>query len=110
MSDKELKKLKALLEKDKKGIEKRLKKLKIVDFGDDIDSGEEEADETEEKVTNVAVSSILTNRLRGIDSALDKMEAGKYGVCENCGKNISAKLLEIDPESKLCQACKIKNG
>ena len=47
-------------------------------------------------------------RLADIDSALKKIKNGKYGVCEKCKKEISLKLLKIDPESRMCQECKKK--
>lgn len=110
MSKKDLKKLQSLLTKDKKKLEKRVAKLKHVDFGDDIDSGEEEADEVEEMVTNKALLILFEKRLKGINDALVKISKGTYGICEECGKEISVKLLRVDPESKLCQNCKIKHG
>jgi len=110
MTDKELKKLTSLLKRNKKDLEKNLSKLKRVSFGDDIDSNEEESDEVEEQVTNRALKNIFEGRLKGIDEALAKAKAGTYGVCENCGNKISPKLLHVDPESKLCQTCKLNNG
>lgn len=110
MSKKDLKKLQSLLTKDKKELEKKVAKLKRVDFGDDIDSGEEEADEVEEMVTNKALLILFEKRLKGVSEALAKIDKGTYGICEECGKEISVKLLKVDPESKLCQNCKIKHG
>ncbi|MBI2894126.1 MAG: TraR/DksA C4-type zinc finger protein [Deltaproteobacteria bacterium] len=56
----------------------------------------------------------FTFRLRGrektflskIDKALAKIEDGSFGVCENCGEEISAKRLEARPETTLCIRCK----
>jgi len=110
MSKKDLKRLQSLLLKERKGLEKRLGKLGQVDFGDDIDHGEEEADEVEEMATNKALTNIFEGRLSGINEALAKISAGTYGLCENCGKDIAVRLLKVDPESKLCQACKIEHG
>ena len=110
MNDKDLKKLHSFLLKEQRKLEKNIKKLGYVSFGKDVDSGDEEADETEEKATNIAISDILEKRLKGIVGALAKIDAGTYGFCEKCGGEISARLLQIDPESKLCQGCKIKHG
>ena len=110
MSKEDLDKLQSLLVKDKKELEEKVAKLKHVDFGDDIDSGEEEADEVEEMVINKALLILFEKRLEGIGDALTKIEAGTYGICEDCGKEISIKLLKVDPESKLCQNCKLKHG
>lgn len=110
MSKRDLKRLQSLLLKERKGLKKKLGKLEKVDFGDDVDHGEEEADEAEEMVIDRALTVLFEKRLNGVNVALAKISAGTYGICENCGKDISVKLLKVDPESKLCQACKIENG
>jgi DnaK suppressor protein len=48
------------------------------------------------------------NMLREIDSALEKLKQGNYGICEACGKNIGVKRLEIVPSARLCIKCKCK--
>jgi DnaK suppressor protein len=41
-----------------------------------------------------------------IDNALNKIEKGKYGVCECCGDNISKQRLMVIPFASLCIKCK----
>jgi RNA polymerase-binding transcription factor DksA len=41
-----------------------------------------------------------------VDAALARIEAGKYGICANCGKKIAQARLEARPESILCIDCK----
>ena len=56
----------------------------------------------------------FTFRLRGrekmflnkIDKALARIEEGSFGVCEECGEDISVKRLEARPETTLCIRCK----
>ena len=56
----------------------------------------------------------FTFRLRGrekvfldkIGKALEKIEAGNFGVCDYCGERISVKRLEARPETTLCIRCK----
>ena len=110
MTDQDQEKLKTLLLKTKKGLEEKLEKLTKVDFGDDIDSGEQESDEAEEIAANIPLLNTFRDRLADIDKALEKIEASTYGICESCGNEISMDLLEIDPESRLCKICKAKNG
>lgn len=110
MTNEELNKFKSLLEKTKTDLEAKLSDLTKTDFGDDIDSLEEESDETEEMATNISLTETFRERLVNIDAALEKIKNGKYGICENCGEEISKELLEVDPESKLCKNCKAKNG
>jgi DnaK suppressor protein len=46
--------------------------------------------------------------LGNVESALLKIEKGEYGICENCGKEISPSILEISAESRFCQECNLK--
>ena len=56
----------------------------------------------------------FTFRLRGrekaflekIQTALQKIEDGTFGVCDECGGPISNKRLEARPETTLCIRCK----
>lgn len=44
--------------------------------------------------------------LEKIDRALQKIEAGEFGICEECSEEISVKRLEARPETSLCIRCK----
>lgn len=46
------------------------------------------------------------NRLKLIDSALTRIEQGKYGLCMKCGKRIPQERLEAIPYALLCIECK----
>lgn len=56
----------------------------------------------------------FTFRLRGreknlldkIQKALDRIEDGTFGICEECDEPISTKRLEARPETTLCIRCK----
>ncbi len=88
-------------------LEGRVKNLqKVPDFGDDVDSGDEESEETEGFGTQLSIAQNYKEKLANVDTALDKMEKHKYGVCEKCGKQISLDVLEAVPESRLCKECK----
>ena len=50
-----------------------------------------------------------THRLRLIDSALMRIEQGKYGLCMKCGKPIPQERLEAMPYALLCINCKSKD-
>ncbi len=52
------------------------------------------------------VASVKRRRLEEIDSALSRVEAGTFGVCESCGKSIPLKRLERMPGASLCVECK----
>jgi DnaK suppressor protein len=50
----------------------------------------------------------LFERLREIDGALDRVGAGTYGLCVECGDEISVKRLELNPATRLCVACQAR--
>lgn len=43
-----------------------------------------------------------------LDRALEMIEAGTYGYCQECGDPIAKARLEAVPTAKLCVACKSK--
>ena len=43
-----------------------------------------------------------------INDGLDRIEAGTYGICEECGENISDERLKARPVTTLCIDCKKK--
>lgn len=61
---------------------------------------ESENDEVLEKVGNLAIAEI-----QKIRSALRKIDAGTYGVCESCDKKIAGKRLEALPYATTCIDC-----
>ena len=101
--------IKAQLTKIQVELEAELKKLnEPVNMGDDIDSFDEEADEATEFSANMGMVQALKRRYHSVQEALAKIEVGTYGACEACGKPIEAEVLEVNPESALCKADKLK--
>ena len=47
----------------------------------------------------------LIKKIRG---ALDRIENGTYGICEECGENISIRRLKARPVTTQCIDCKTK--
>ncbi|HZJ83216.1 MAG TPA: TraR/DksA C4-type zinc finger protein, partial [Clostridia bacterium] len=47
----------------------------------------------------------LKNTIEEIDQALEGIEDGKYGYCDNCHKEISIERLEAIPYAKSCLEC-----
>ena len=54
-------------------------------------------------------SILLCNRDRGklelIDEALERLEEGTYGICEECGSKIAEGRLKVMPFARYCIAC-----
>lgn len=47
-----------------------------------------------------------TEELREIGRALDKLDEGRYGVCESCGIDISIERLHAMPYTRICIHCR----
>jgi DnaK suppressor protein len=47
----------------------------------------------------------LISKIKG---ALDRLDNGTYGICEECGEDISVERLEARPVTTLCIDCKKK--
>ncbi|MFC7725313.1 TraR/DksA family transcriptional regulator [Nocardioides sp. GCM10028917] len=45
-----------------------------------------------------------------VDAALDRVDAGTYGVCEVCGRDIGAPRLEALPAARVCIGCASKRS
>lgn len=46
--------------------------------------------------------------IKKIQSALQRLEDGSYGICDECGEDISIPRLKARPVTKLCIKCKSK--
>jgi RNA polymerase-binding protein DksA len=55
-----------------------------------------------------ATKSELEKNLEEVKLALEKTKAGTFGICENCGKEISKERLEIMPTARYCLSCSEK--
>ena len=60
---------------------------------------------TAERGEAANLASSLHESLGEVEHAIEKLEAGTYGVCENCGKPISDARLEAMPTSRFCIDC-----
>ena len=72
-------------------------------------SARDSVDEASDAVDLILLESMGTkdlNRLELIDSALTRIELGKYGLCMKCGKPIPEARLEAIPSAVLCVECK----
>jgi RNA polymerase-binding protein DksA len=74
---------------------------------------EEEAMETLELEKRLALENRIRMELAKVEHALEKIDKGTYGKCDNCGKAIDPARLEALPQASLCMDCKAllaKNG
>ena len=67
---------------------------------------EEEATESFELEKRLALERQIEEQLADTENALAKIAAGKYGLCESCGKPIEPTRLQALPQARTCISCK----
>ena len=71
---------------------------------------EEGADEASELEKRLALEERLGESLNEVEHALQKYEAGTYGLCDSCGQAIEQARLEAIPQASLCLSCKAQQA
>ena len=56
------------------------------------------------------LAEAAASELRQVDEAIERLDAGTYGICANCGRPIPAERLEVRPFATHCVACAEKLG
>lgn len=75
----------------------------VADAGDDpADAGAK----TYEREHDLALTQNARDLLDQTERALERIDAGTYGVCESCGKAIGKARLLAFPRATLCVECK----
>lgn len=57
------------------------------------------------EVVNIGLAENEASMRREIDAALDRIEAGSYGTCEECEQEINPERLEAIPYARYCIQC-----
>ena len=55
------------------------------------------------------ILSMHTETLKDIDEALNRLDEGSYGICDECGGEIGEKRLEVVPFALYCLECQQEN-
>ncbi|MEU9145340.1 TraR/DksA family transcriptional regulator [Streptomyces sp. NPDC048349] len=74
-------------------------------------AGDDQADTGTKNITReseLALAANATSMLEQTERALERLEAGTYGICENCGKPIGKARMQAFPRATLCVDCKQK--
>ena len=67
---------------------------------------EEEANGAADLEKRLALESRIRDALVQVEHALQKLDGGTYGLCDNCGQLIDRARLEALPQAALCVNCK----
>ena len=106
-----LKEFKDRLEAEKKRLESELARFAkptgvpgnyettFQDMGSERD---ENTSEVEEYVDNLGLETNLEGQLQETGEAISRVEAGSYGKCEKCGKDINPERLKAYPSARVC--------
>ncbi|WP_347350427.1 TraR/DksA C4-type zinc finger protein [Intrasporangium sp.] len=73
--------------------------------------GEDQADagaKTFERDHEIALANNSRDMLVQTERALERLRAGTYGICENCGSPIGKGRLQVFPRATLCMTCKTR--
>ena len=105
--------LRSHLETERKRLNEELEQIKAGTRpaderreGSPFGKREEEATETLELETRLALEKRVRDQLVEIEHALSKFEDGTYGLCDLCGQPIDPARLEALPQANLCLNCK----
>lgn len=77
----------------------RAPEAKFPNVGDSEGDSETEVDEYQNEIS---VEKDLEKALAAVKGALARMDVGKYGVCETCGKEIDEERLRANPSATRC--------
>jgi DnaK suppressor protein len=102
------------LERDRRLAVDRLRVLVGAVEADDavpqagLDAGRDEGDQaqaTERADMELMTRERLTERIERLTAALERIQQGRYGRCEVCGRPITASRLAALPETETCRSC-----
>ena len=100
-----------LLRNERAHLQSQLTELGFADQGSGLNYDSNFADSsqvTAERGEAEALAIKLRETLADVEEALAKLDAGTYGVCEDCGKPIGDARLEAMPAARRCIACASK--
>ena len=70
-------------------------------YADEVD----EIQANERREIGFATRELLVDRVNRITAALERLDAGEYGVCTECGEEIAPARLRVMPEVLTCVRC-----
>jgi DnaK suppressor protein len=109
VNQKDLKRFKKILEEQKKEVVAKARRTLAEEATFDTDDLPDEIDLASSEYQQSMVFKFRDREkflLAKIEKALEKIEQGSFGVCEQCEEEISIKRLEVRPVTTLCIRCK----
>jgi len=106
--------LRSRLEQEQRRLTEELKQLASSDFASAGSRGswfgqrDEQANQSAEFRRRESSERQLREHLARVTHALQKLDRGTYGLCDNCGQPIAPERLEAIPYAALCLNCQAK--
>ncbi|MCP5109428.1 MAG: TraR/DksA family transcriptional regulator [bacterium] len=66
---------------------------------------EDQAQLSHEEFVSLRLNGLEYEQLRQVDEAMDRLDAGEYGVCQECEEEISPRRLAAVPWATCCVTC-----
>lgn len=66
---------------------------------------EDQAQMSNEEFVSMSLNGMEYERLRQVNEALDRLDNGDYGVCQECDEEISPRRLQAVPWAAYCVTC-----
>jgi DnaK suppressor protein len=103
---KDLEKIKSELLVRRRELEEKLDQMSKEKVSDDQvqDPGDQALSSTMELLKS-SFEDAEIQEIKRIERALQKIEDGSYGICADCGEQISEKRLKSNPNAARCLAC-----
>jgi RNA polymerase-binding transcription factor DksA len=109
----------AAIERERAVVRRRLAELdrSFADIADSVDTANTDDEHDPEGATLgferaqvVSLREEATARLRSLDAAAARLDAGTYGTCARCGRAIGDERLAALPDALDCIACASRTG
>lgn len=99
--------LKSMLEDRRRDIQDRLRSLRetLPAQVAEVKDAEEQSVQDFVQDVELALMEMKSETLAQIDEAVRRLEAGVYGACAHCGREIAAARLKALPFATLCLEC-----
>jgi RNA polymerase-binding transcription factor len=110
----ELEQVQTLLEARRRQLADELAELtKPPEAGSNLSFGKrigEGTTEAVERISSTAAARSIAATLAEVDRALEKVDEGTYGRCDNCGQPVASERLEAIPFATLCVTCSARRS
>jgi len=103
-----LEKIREYLESELARLYQDLNAAETLHHGDSFSNERAElAMQALERNKQIVLQVHLRERITEVERALEKLDKGMYGLCDNCGQPIPYARLETIPQANLCVECKV---